>query len=110
MEKQVELQDMPEKSITPVPRRKYWIGRNQTEFVQLIYALVRAERLSNDRIEEMVEVLAEFMGINLSRHWQSNLSKSIHNTNNDYEPPLLKALDLMSAWKDYANEQKDKLL
>jgi hypothetical protein len=82
------------------PKIKYWIGTESTEFVQLIYGLIEAGRLQSKNKTEMVETIADFLGIELSKEWQSNLSKSVHDRNNDYEPKIFK--DILTGWLTYS--------
>jgi hypothetical protein len=86
------------------PRIKYWIGTESTEFVQLIYGLIEAGRLQSKNKTEMVETIADFLGVELAKDWQSNLSKSVHERNNDYEPQIF--TDLKNGWGRYSNNKK----
>jgi hypothetical protein len=85
---------------------KYWIGTESTEFVQLMYGLIEAKKLQNNNIVHMIEDVANFMGITLSKNWQSNKSSSIHNRNNDYEPSIFN--DLKNGWERYASKMEAK--
>jgi len=67
-----------------------WIGQNKTEFVQLIYSLYHAELITNEtkEITKLVVDIANFFNIDLGNNWQSNLSKSKNDRNNDYIPQI----------------------
>jgi hypothetical protein len=105
MEKLANEQD--ENALAPSTRKNtYWIGAEETEFVQLIYALVEAKRLPEKGKTKMVEEIAAFFGLTLSGDWQSNLSKSIHERNSDYEPAIFD--ELSEAWERYAGRREDK--
>ena len=85
---------------------KYWIGTEETEFVQLIYALVEAGRLRRKNKTIMVMKIATFLGIELSKNWDSNLSKSKNERNYDYKPAIFE--DLLQGWKRYENQKGRK--
>jgi hypothetical protein len=90
------------------PINKYWIGTEETEFVQLIYALIEADRLiSKDKIK-MTQAIADFLGFPLSNDWQSKLSHSIHQGNFDKKPRIFGDLD--KAWEKYKDRQINKKL
>ncbi len=86
---------------------KYWIGTEETEFVQLIYALVEAKRLTEKGKTKMVEEIARFLGFPLSKNWQSNLSKSIHKSKDGYSPSIFD--ELKPAWEEYTEKREDKM-
>jgi len=105
MEKLANEQD--ESALAPSPKKNtYWIGTEETEFIQLIYALVEAKRLPDTGKTKMVKDIADFFGLTLSGDWQSNLSKSIHERNSDYVPAIF--VELPKAWARYAGRRKDK--
>jgi hypothetical protein len=85
-----------------------WKGKNQTEFVQLIYSLFHSETLTIEGNEKtkLVEEIAIYFNIKLSEHWQSNLSKAINKRNNDYEPQIIETIK--SGYNNYKKEIKDK--
>ncbi len=78
---------------------KYWIGNEETEFLQLIYALIESGRLPKKGKIEMVKDIARFFGIKLSKNWQSNLSKSVHERKNNYGPSIFD--ELKEGWNMY---------
>lgn len=86
--------------------KKYWIGAESTEFVQLMYALIEAGRLQKKDKTKMIENTATFLGLELSKEWASNLSKSVHSRNNDYEPPIFN--DLKNGWDRYTSKKTTK--
>ncbi|MDP3146529.1 MAG: RteC domain-containing protein [Bacteroidota bacterium] len=69
-----------------------WTGseNNKNEFVQLIYGLHEAGLINNGKgeITKITEALAETLELDLGKHWQSNLSASIHKANMEYQPPI----------------------
>ena len=69
-----------------------WTGseKNKNEFVQLIYGLHEAELINDGKgeITKITETIAEILGLDLGKNWQSNLSASIHKANVDYQPPI----------------------
>jgi len=83
-----------------------WKGANQTEFTQLIYALYHSKLLTNKskRLIRLVEDLAKLFNVDLSQNWQSNLSKSVHQRNNDYEPEIFDRLG--EAYRVYRKKAK----
>lgn len=85
---------------------KYWIGTEETEFVQLIYALIEADRLNDKEKTRMTQAIANFFGFPLSNDWQSKLSHSIHQGNFDKKPKIFG--DLEKAWEKYKDRQINK--
>ena len=83
-----------EKSIVANFNNIQWNKNNVTEFTQLIYALYEAGYLSNkeDERTKLVEDVAKIFNVKLTKSWQSNLSKSIHKSNNDYESKIFDKL------------------
>jgi hypothetical protein len=81
------------------PKYKYWIGKETTEFVQLIYGLIEAGRLLGTSRIQMIKDIAQFLSIDLKKGWQSDLSKSIHERNLDYSPGIFS--DIENAWDKY---------
>jgi hypothetical protein len=71
-----------------------WKGENETEFVQIFYALFKAGYISNTekKITHFIPEMAKLLNFQLSENWQNNLSKSIHATNNDYNPQIFDRL------------------
>lgn len=91
-----------------------WTGseKNKNEFVQLIYGLHGAGFLNDGKgeITKITEALAEILELDLGKHWQSNLSASIHKANLEYQPAIfdkIKAAYLKYAEK-LAYEKKKK--
>ncbi|MFN9116271.1 MAG: hypothetical protein ACK5XN_40020 [Bacteroidota bacterium] len=81
-----------------------WQGQ-ETELIQLIYALIEAKRLPEKGKIKIVETIANCLGFELSTNWKSNLSKSISERNSDYQPAIFK--DLEEGWNSYV-ESRDK--
>ena len=71
-----------------------WIGKNKTEFVQLIYGIYHANLLTNENneITKLVEDLSKEFDIDLGKNWQSNYSKSINYRNHDYFPEIFEKI------------------
>lgn len=92
----------------PRPDNKYWIGTEETEFVQLIYALIEADRLNHKEKTRMTKTIANFLGFPLSNDWQSKLSHSIHQGNFDKKPRIFGELE--RAWEKYKERQIDRKL
>lgn len=90
----------------PRPVNKYWIGTEETEFVQLIYALIEADRLNEKEKIKTTQAIANFLGFPLSKDWQSKLSHSIHQGNFDKKPRIFG--DLEKAWEKYKDRQISK--
>lgn len=88
------------------PVNKYWIGTEETEFVQLIYALIEADRLNYKEKIKTTQAIANFLGFPLSKDWQSKLSHSIHQGNFDKKPRIFG--DLEKAWEKYKDRQISK--
>ena len=85
-----------------------WEGENQTEFVQMIYSLYHSGILTNIENEKtkLVKQIASYFNIQLSKNWQSNLSKAVNNRNNDYEPQIIKKMQM--GYDIYKKEIKAK--
>ena len=76
-----------------------WINKNQTSFLQLIEGLIDLKYIAtrpNQGKEKLIKECADFFGVELSKNWKSNLSKSKHDRNNDYRPKIL--VDLYNHW------------
>jgi hypothetical protein len=92
----------------------YWKGENETEFIQLVYALYEAKLITNDedKITFLVKQLAEVFQVDLGKNWQSSLTKSITERNYDYEPKIF--TKLQEGFKSYVKrrlnteEKRDK--
>jgi len=82
-----------------------WIGTNQTEFVQFVYALYEAKLITNDedKITYLVRQLAEIFQVDLGKNWQSSLTKSITERNYDYEPKIF--IKLQEGFKSYVKRR-----
>lgn len=80
-----------EKAINPKHHIR-WTGseKNKNEFVQLIYGLHEAGLINDGKgeITKITETFAELLELDLGKHWQSNLSASIHKANLEYQPPI----------------------
>lgn len=76
-----------------------WSG-DKNAFVQLIYGLQKAGYIQGN-LKALVEYYAPLFGVAL-KEWQSNLSKSIHNNNNDYKPKIFD--ELFNAYMNYHQE------
>ncbi len=85
------------------PVNKYWIGTEETEFVQLIYALIESGRLSNRGKIKMVKNIADFFGFPLTDDWQSKLSHAVHDRNYDNNPNIFN--DLKDSWETYRTKK-----
>ncbi len=91
-----------------------WTGseKNKNEFVQLIYALHEAGLLNDGKgeITKITEALAETLELDLGKHWQSNLSASIHKANMEYQPPIFNKIKdaYLSYTKKLTYERKQK--
>ena len=83
-----------------------WKGNNETEFIQLIYALHEAGYLYNEekQITNLVWQMAHAFNVRLGGNWQSNFSKSINNRKTGYEPKIFD--DLKKSFIGY----RDKLI
>lgn len=68
-----------QKEISPKNNAFKWnvTKNNKTEFVQLFYALHKAGYIEGE-ITKVIEASAVFFNLELSEHWQSNLSANIH--------------------------------
>lgn len=87
-----------------------WKGTNVTEFVQFVYALFHSERLGmtngEDEITKLVPEMAKLLNFDLGENWQGNHSKSIHNRNEDYEPPIFN--EIRNGYKRYSTDIEEK--
>lgn len=87
----------------------HWGGNEQTEFIQLIYALIESgyivdkERIGKNKI---VARLSRFFNFSLNKNWPDALSSSIHDRNNDYKPEIFRKLD--EAWERYRDLRLSK--
>jgi hypothetical protein len=89
-----------------------WTGSkdNKNEFVQLIYALHEAGFIENGKgeITKITESFAEFLNIDLGKHWQSNHSASIHKAKKNYQPVIFDKIK--EGYQHYTEKQlKSKL-
>lgn len=87
-------------------QNQYWLGSEETEFVQLLYALVESKRLKKKGKVKMVQKIASFLGFHLSYDWQSKLSHAIHDTNEDKIPSIFD--ELKYGWLSYRSDQIEK--
>jgi hypothetical protein len=85
-----------------------WKGKNQTEFVQLIYMLFHSKLVVNESnlITKLVPEIADLLNFKLTKNWKNDISSSIHKTKIGYQPPILEKL--RSAFDSYKNEKIDK--
>ncbi len=83
-----------------------WIGTNETEFIQLIYALHEGKYIEGKGITKMVEEFSKLLNYPLNKNWQSNHSKSIHESNSDYAPKIFNKLG--ESYKQYQKKQIEK--
>lgn len=85
-----------------------WIGTNETEFIQLIYALKEAGLIKHTtgQTEKLVDSMAMLFNFELGKNWKSNLAKSINSSNSDYEPKIFDKLK--KAYNAYVFERLDK--
>ncbi len=85
-----------------------WKGKNQTEFVQLVYMLFHSNLITNESnlITKLVPQIAELLNFELTTNWKNDISSSIHKTKIGYQPPILEKL--RSAFDSYKDEKIDK--
>ncbi|MGZ4056055.1 MAG: RteC domain-containing protein [Bacteroidia bacterium] len=78
---------------------------NKNDFVQLIYSLHEAGFINGGKgeITKITESLAGVFGVNLGDNWQTNHSKSIHNANRGYKPPVFRKIQ--EAYQQYSENQ-----
>ena len=107
------IEDQREREIENLENEKlHWGGNEQTEFAQLIYALLESGYIvDNDKIGKIkiVERMSNFLNFPLTKNWRDDVSSSIHDRNNDYEPDIFKIIQ--SGWatyRDYRLETKRK--
>ena len=84
----------------------HWGGNEQTEFAQLIYALFESGYIvDNDKIGKIkiVERMSKFLNFPLTKNWRDDVSSSIHDRNNDYEPDIFKTIQ--SGWATYRDNR-----
>jgi hypothetical protein len=101
------IEDQREIEIENIANEKlHWGGIQQTEFAQLIYALfesgyiVDKEKIGKIKIVERMSI---FFNFPLTKNWRDNLSSSINNTNNNYEPDIFK--NIQSGWDTYRDKR-----
>jgi len=85
-----------------------WKGKNQTEFVQLVYMLFHSNLITNESnlITKLVPQIAELLNFELTKSWKNDISSNIHKTNNDYVPPIIKKLK--NAYDEHKDRKIDK--
>jgi len=84
----------------------HWGGSEQTEFVQLIYSMIESGLITDkDKIGKykIVQRFARFFNFPLNKNWKDDLSSSVNDRNNDYEPEIFKRL--MSGWTIYRDSR-----
>jgi hypothetical protein len=71
-----------------------WNGKSELEFVQLIYGLYYSNYLNNkeNEVTNLVKQVAKIFNMPLGKNWESNLSDSIHNRSNGYQPKIFQNL------------------
>jgi hypothetical protein len=81
-----------------------WLGKDGTEFSHFAYALFNAGKITNEtgEVTKAVEELARLLNFDLSKHWQSNRSKSINNTDKAEDLAIFK--DLTTAHREQIEE------
>jgi hypothetical protein len=90
----------------------FWKMKNETEFVQLIYALSEAKYLDNEsgEITKLVQQVASVFNFKLGKNWQSNFSKSINDRNHKYEAKIFTNLkDSFHAYRERQINKKKKI-
>ena len=100
----LEQQLNPEEFSPSVKSKVTWKG-SQTSFIQLIYGLEKAGLLKHESssIDKLVSDLANYFNVDLSSHWKSDHSKSIHKTNLDYDPKIFD--QIKKAYLTYREQQ-----
>jgi hypothetical protein len=91
-------------SLSPI---KWTNSTNKNDFVKIIYALHGAKLINNGEgeITKIVEQAATAFGVELSKSWQSNFSKSKNDQNADYDQTSV--FDKMkTAYQDYLNKNR----
>ena len=85
-----------------------WLGTNQTEFAQFVYALHEAGYIQHEKkeITSLVKDLAELLNFDLSESWQVNLSDSVHKRKTGYVPKFFD--NLKKGYTDYQDRQVNK--
>jgi hypothetical protein len=100
--------DIDQSYYVPDKTQVYWKGVNETEFVQLIYALHEADYLKHEtnEITSLVTELAGLLNFELGKNWQSNFSKSVNNRKADYKPEIFEKLP--ASFERYRDKQINK--
>ncbi|MES2131993.1 MAG: hypothetical protein V4506_06550 [Bacteroidota bacterium] len=83
---------------------------HQRDFLKLIYALHYAGKINSGtgEITKIVEEIADRLDYKLGKSWQSNISKGIHNSNNDFETGKIFD-ELKTAFsKNYRDDKRKK--
>lgn len=85
----------------------HWGGSEQTEFIQLIYALIESGYITevDKKIGKYttVERISNFFDFPLSKNWRDDLSSSIHDRNSDYQPEIF--TNILRGWQKYRDTQ-----
>jgi hypothetical protein len=99
-----ESEEYEEETKSPL----FWTGTNETEFVQFVYGLYCAKRITNDekQITKLVPQFAKLLNFDLGEFWQSNHTDSIHNRKPEYKVELFENID--KAYSDYCTKQINK--
>jgi hypothetical protein len=85
-----------------------WKADNETEFVQLIYALYEAGYIEHEEkgMTKLIEDFAYLLNFPLGKNWQVNHSTSIHKRNSDYAPQIFDKLN--KAYEDFRIKKINK--
>lgn len=84
----------------------HWGGIEQTEFVQLIYSMIESGFITDkDKIGKykIVQRFARFFNFPLNKNWEDNLSSSVNDRNNSYEPEIFNRLK--TGWTNYRDSR-----
>ena len=103
-------EDLQKKSLKELPQgeqighynNNYWLGQNETEIIQLFYALIECGRLEKKGKIKMVESIADFLGFKLTDDWNSKLSHAVHRSNDDTKPSVFD--EMKNGWEIYKNK------
>ena len=102
----IEDQREIENSENSENEKLHWGGSEQTEFVQLIYSMIESGLITDkDKIGKykIVQRFARFFNFRLNKNWEDNLSSSVNDRNNAYEPEIFKRLK--SGWTNYRDSR-----
>jgi len=91
---------------SPIQSALKWNADNETELIQLIYALNKAGYISGN-ITKIVPEFASLMNFPLGKNWKINHSSSIHNRKDGYQVKLFEKLK--EKYNEYCIEQITKV-